>query len=145
MKELVELYMLAEIDNIVVDSFRLNNSEALSIMDEDGSCFIAIDPIKLTGCSDEKIKLAHELGHCKTGSFYNQYSSQDIRNKHENRADKWAITTLITKEELEEAVRQGNTEVWSLAEYFDVPEDFMRMVICWYIHGTLATELYFPA
>ena len=37
------------------------------------------------------MKLAHELGHCCTGSFYNQWATADCRRRHENVADKWAI------------------------------------------------------
>ena len=38
---------------------------------------------------------AHELGHCETGSFYNRYAKLDVRQQHENRADKWAIRRLV--------------------------------------------------
>ena len=30
-----------------------------------------------------------------------------------------------------------------LAEYFEVTEDFMRKAVCLYVHGNVATELYF--
>ena len=65
-------------------------------------------------------KLAHELGHCETGSFYNRYAKLDLRQKHENRADKWAIQHLIPVEELDEAVADGYTDLPSLAEHFCV-------------------------
>ena len=92
---------------------------------------------------DEKLKLTHELGHCCTGSFYNEYSACDIRQKCENRADRWAIKQLIAEEELDEAVANGHTEIWDLADYFDVTEEFMRKAVCLYTYGNLATELYF--
>ena len=63
--------------------------------------------------------------------------------KHENRADKWAIQRLIPLPELDAARADGHTELWELAEYFGVTEDFMRKAVCWYTHGNLATELYF--
>jgi len=44
MKSVQNLYHLADKENIVVDRFALFSREALSIMDEDGSCFVAIDP-----------------------------------------------------------------------------------------------------
>ena len=37
----------------------------------------------------------------------------------------------------------GHTEMWDLADYFHVTEDFMRKAVCWYTYGNLATELYF--
>lgn len=140
---LAGLYRLAEEQSVRVDNFSLKKREALSFMDLDGSCYIAIDQDKLQGETDEKMKMAHELGHCSTGSFYNEYASCDVRRKHENRADKWAVKKLISEDELDEAVAEGYTEIWSLAEYFGVTEDFMKKAVCLYTYGNLAAELYF--
>jgi len=41
MKALQQIYHLAHQENIVVDRFALSSREALSIMDEDGACYIA--------------------------------------------------------------------------------------------------------
>lgn len=143
MKSLEEFYHIAQQQNIVVDRFALSRRDALSIMDLDGECFIAIDPHRLSGKNDERNKLAHELGHCITGSFYNQYSGYDCRQYHENRADKWAIGQLITVDDLDKAVAEGCTEFWELAERFDVPEQFIKKAVCYYVHGNVAAELYF--
>ncbi len=143
MKTVQSLYHIASQENIVVDHFALFSREALSIMDKDGTCFVAIDPGKLRGETDERCKLSHELGHCLTGAFYNQYSNYDCRQKHENRADKWAVKQLIPVDELDEAIADGHTEIWDLAEHFGVTEDFIRKAVCYYVHGNMATELYF--
>ena len=143
MMDLMGLYRIASENNIAVDCFELKKREALSVMDSDRACYIAIDPFKLTSTLDEKMKLGHELGHCITGSFYNNYATCDIRKKHENRADKWAVETFISEQDLDNAVAEGHTELWDLASYFHVPEDFMRKAVCWYTYGNLATELYF--
>ena len=58
------------------------------------------------------------------------------------RSDKWAIARLIPEEALDEAVADGHTELWDLAEHFGVTEDFMRKAICWYTHGNLAVDEY---
>ncbi len=142
MTDLLELYHIADLRGIEVDCFELHKRESLSIAESDGACFIAIDPFKLTSYRDERMKLAHELGHCVTGSFYNQKARYDVRQKHENRADKWAISVLIPADELNRAVAAGHTELWDLAEYFDVTEDFMRKALCWHTHGNLAVDLY---
>ena len=67
----------------------------------------------------------------------------DSRQRHENQANRWAIRTLIPVDDLDEAVAEGCTEVWELAERFGVTEEFMRKAVCLYVHGNLATELYF--
>ena len=132
-----DLYAITKDEQIEVDSFKLENREALSIMDSDGQCYIAIDPHKVTSTADEKTKLAHELGHCVTGAFYNIYSPFDSRQKHENRADKWAIKKLIPEDELEEAVSDGYIEIWELADFFNVTIEFMRKAVSWYKFGNL--------
>ncbi len=142
MTDLLELYCIADLSGVEIDCFELCKRESLSIAEPDGTCFIAIDPFKLTSYRDERMKLAHELGHCVTGSFYNQRACCDVRQKHENRADKWAISVLIPADELEQAVAAGHTELWDLAEYFDVTEDLMRKALCWHTHGNLAEDLY---
>ena len=124
-----ELYDLAENNSIPVYSFNLPLTSSVSISDKDGNCAIGIDPFAIQTTSDERVFLAHELGHCITGSFYNRYSDFDIRAKHEHRADKWAIKKLVPKDELKEAVAHGITEPWDLAEYFDVTEDFIKKAV----------------
>lgn len=47
MMDLMGLYRLAEDNDIAVDCFELKKREALSVMDSDGTCYIAIDPFKL--------------------------------------------------------------------------------------------------
>lgn len=143
MTELLDLYKLAEKSGITVDCFDLGSREALSLMDPAGDCYIAIDPFKLESTRDERLKLAHEMGHCETGSFYNRYAARDVRQQHENRANKWAIERLIPEAELDGAVADGYTDLYSLAERFDVSVDFMRLAVCWYTHGNLAVDLYF--
>ena len=67
----------------------------------------------------------------------------DCRQRHENHADKWAIRALIPVEQLDEAIALGYTELWQLADFFGVTESFMRKAVCLYVHGNLASELYF--
>ncbi|MBQ4642488.1 MAG: ImmA/IrrE family metallo-endopeptidase [Oscillospiraceae bacterium] len=143
MKSLKELYRIAQQQNITVDLFPLEKREALSLMELSGDCYIAIDPHKLRGEADERNKLAHELGHCCTGAFYNQYSRYNCRKRQENRADRWAIRQLIPADDLDNAIAAGCTEIWELAEHFGVSEDFIRKAVCYHVHGNLATELYF--
>ena len=134
---LTELYDLADADNIIIDEFPMQTRKAFSVMDLDGDCYIAIDPFQLESAQEERIVLAHEIGHCETGSFYNRYATCDIRKKHENRADKWAIKHLVPQDELYEAVSAGFVETWELAEIFDVPPEFMARAIHWYQHHNM--------
>lgn len=127
---LISLYDIAVQDNTDVYSFDLGKCESLSLLD-DGYCFIAIDPFKIKSEADEKVKLAHELGHCETGAFYNEYAVCDVRSKHEYTANKWAIKKLIPEDELKEACKFCNNR-WELSEYFGVTEDFMQKAMDYY-------------
>ena len=141
--ELSALYDIAAQQNIPVLSFPLEKTGSLSHMDDRGRCFIGIDPALRDGDVRERVHLSHELGHCVTGSFYNIYAAIDHRQRHENRADKWAVQALIPVEALDDAIAEGCTEVWELAERFQVTEDFIRKAVCLYVHGNVAEELYF--
>jgi len=139
----LDLYKFAERRGIDVDWVPLRRATSLSLPMEDGTCCIAVNPWKMNSIAQETVLIAHELGHCETGSFYCPEAILDVRQKHENQADKWAINRLISVDELDDAVAEGYSDIWSLADHFGVTEDFMRKAVCWYTHGNLAAELFF--
>ena len=143
MTELSTLYRRAEELNIPVLHFPLPLTGSVSCMDGAGNCAIGLDLPHRRSRNELRVRLAHELGHCVTGSFYNRYSPWDVRRLHENRADKYAVHTLIPEEALDAAVAQGHTEPWDLADYFGVDEAFLKKAVCLYTYGNLAAELYF--
>ena len=138
-----DLYAFAEKRNIEVIETALPQNGSLSVMDDNGRCYIGIDESVMDGDALERVHMGHELGHCETGSFYSIHTAVDCRQRHENRADKWAITKLIPVADLDDAVANGCTEIWDLAERFGVTEDFIRKTVCYYVHGNVAAELYF--
>ena len=137
------LYEIAKQQNIEVLSYPMSQNGSMSVMLEDGRCFVGMDDSVRDGSVQERVHLSHELGHCVTGSFYNIHAAIDHRQRHENRADKWAISQLIPVDALDEAVADGCCEIWELAERFGVTEQFMKKAVCLYVHGNVATELYF--
>lgn len=141
--DILSLYSLAEQQNIEVLQFPLTDNGSMCIIADNGSCYIGMDKSIQDGNVQERVHLGHELGHCLTGSFYSIHTAVDSRQRHENRADKWAVKKLIPVDELDQAVADGHTELWELAEHFGVTEDFIRKAVCYYVHGNLATELYF--
>ena len=140
---LPELYAQASSQNIPVYRHPMARCGSMSLMLSDGSCVIGMDDRVADGGTQERVHLSHELGHCATGSFYNIYAPRDLRERHENRADKWAIRRLIPVSDLDDAIAAGHTELWDLAEHFGVTETFLKKAICLYVHGNTASELYF--
>lgn len=125
-----KLYKIAEENNIKLDYFPLPENKSVCIKHGE-KFFIGLDG-QLT-MADERVCLAHELGHCQTSAFYNIYSPLDVRQKHENRADKWAVACLIPKAELLKAIKAGHSDASELAEHFCVTEEFIKKAII--IHG----------
>lgn len=129
MTVLAEMYETAYLNDIVVDCVKLHKTASLSLMDDDGDCFIALDPYRLGSEQNEVLQIAHELGHCMTGSFYNRYSSLNCISQKEYRADKWAVHKLIPFAELQRAFSEGVVDRWELAERFAVTEAFIETAL----------------
>ncbi len=119
-----ELCDIAESSDILMLSGKLHNAPSMAICD-DGDCAVIFDYSKIDNTALLMVCTAHEIGHCETGSFYTQ-KSLELRERMEYRANKWAIKNLIPKNEMEQAIKEGNEEVWQLAEYFDITEDMVR-------------------
>lgn len=131
MANLISLYTEAELDGIDISCIDSNDVESLSILADSGNCYIGINPFALQSTADEMVHLAHEMGHCATGAFYNRYAQLDVRAKHERRANIWAINKLIPKDELCIALSRC-TGLYELAEHFQVTIPFMQQAIEYY-------------
>ena len=81
---------------------------------------------------ERKCVLAEELGHYFTsvGDILNL--KIESNRKQEIRAKNWAIQKLVPFDELVYAHQQGYVNVYELAEYFDVTEDFMKEAVLFY-------------
>lgn len=135
MTNAAELYDFASKKSIEVIFGKLRSISACAFKDNYG-CAIVIDPNKVVSSADEVTKAAHEIGHCETGAFYT-INSLETRSRCEYRADKWAVKKLLPRDELTEAMKNGYTEVWQLAEYFNVNEDLIKKAIWIYFDKAL--------
>ncbi|HHV61111.1 MAG TPA: ImmA/IrrE family metallo-endopeptidase [Firmicutes bacterium] len=76
--------------------------------------------------------LGEEIGHHVTtvGSclpcVHYHYSDRVNISRAEYRALRWAANYLMPEDKLLQAFRRGITEIWELAECFDVTEDMVR-------------------
>ena len=127
MTRLTDLYRKAEALAIRVIQFPMASLRAVSTPDN----FIGIDPDKLED-REELVCLAHEMGHCATGSFYTSDATMLDRTRQEQRADRWAIRQLVPLEELKNLLRSGVDRWDEAAEHFQVTEEFMRKAVAFY-------------
>lgn len=74
----------------------------------------------------------HELGHAATGALHKIDSPYETVERSEYRANRWAAETFLTESDFREAFAAGHTELWQLADFFDLPEvDIKRALIYW--------------
>ncbi len=127
MTRLTDLYRKAEELDIRVIQFPMTSLRAVSTPDN----VIGIDPDKLED-REELVCLAHEMGHCATGSFYTSDATMLDRTRQEQRADRWAIRQLVPLEELKSLLRSGVDRWDEAAEHFQVTEEFLRKAVAFY-------------
>ena len=119
--QLDTLYGIAERKGIRIHGYPFKKIVSMST---NGN--IGIDFKKIKNSREHKTVVAHELGHCSTGSFYNIKSKFETVERMECRADRWAVSQLIPFEKYYHALTSGITEIWQLAEHFEVTEEFMK-------------------
>ena len=64
----------------------------------------------------------HELGHLATGALHKVDSPYELVERSEYRANRYIAEHCLTETDFREAFAAGCTELWQLAEYFDLPE-----------------------
>ena len=130
-----KLYLEAEQSGItVLCGAELPLTKSVSLALPDGAMFIGIDDSVMQSRAEERVHLAHELGHCVTGAMYNMNCPIMPRQRYEKVADAYAIKKLVDEDELRRVIdeREGDISVWELSEWFDVTEDFMRKALAFY-------------
>lgn len=120
-----QLYARADSDGIEIDDVRMRELRAVSFPEG----WIAMDSSKYDSLTEFKCELAHEIGHCETGAFYNIYSPYDLKEKCERKANRRAAEILMPITDVRRALHRGINQPWALAEYFDVTLEFAVMAL----------------
>lgn len=131
MHKLFLLYDELRNANVSLFDFQIPNHPAATV-ELDGTYGVFIDTGQIRSIAEETYLVAHEAGHVMTGATHQIYSPLQLVAQHENRADRWAIRKLIPRNELTAALQSGFTEPWQLAEYFDLPEEFICKAVDYY-------------
>lgn len=74
----------------------------------------------------------HELGHAATGALHKVSSPYDLVERSEYRANRWIAEHYLTETSFRAAFAAGYTELWQLAEYFDLPEDDIKNALTYW-------------
>jgi hypothetical protein len=74
----------------------------------------------------------HEMGHAATGALHKVSSPYELVERSEYRANRWTAEQFLTEEDFRTAFSDGCSQLWELAEYFDLPEqDIQRALNYW--------------
>lgn len=120
-----ELYDRAQSEGVEVYNFPFDGIRSISVPGA-----IGMDMRQMDSVAMEKTDLGHELGHNETGSFYTKDSPLDERARCERKANKRAAEHMLMPfDELVDAMANGLTEPWQLAEHFEITEDFVKVAL----------------
>ena len=115
-------------ENIELIDYRMTNGDAVTVKCID-SYGIFVDRSKFEDSGSEFVALAHEYGHCKSGATHHLSSPLEMIEQHEYRADRAAVHEFLPFEKIREAFEHGCAELWQLAEFLDMPEEFVKKAI----------------
>lgn len=134
MEKLTELYNdLVNMDVEVMSGCYKMSGECDSTVIRLGNAygiFLDIDRIR-TVCQEVEA-VGHEWAHITTGATYTVGATPAMIQAAERKATRAQIKKLLPFEEMRATVDAGYTEVWELAERFEVTEDFVQEAIDYY-------------
>ncbi len=131
-----ELYALSALKGITVHSVKCPKSKAISLSIE-GDKFIGIDRHVFKNEYDERLILAHELGHSLTDGYYSDVENPINVRRMEHRALKKTVELLVPENELSPLLCEDVT-VFELSEHFSVPEDLIKKALWFYYRKEIA-------
>jgi len=97
-----------------------------------GAGVIGYDPGQMQNQADACVHVAHELGHCVRGAFYNDSTPLQTRARQEWKAAKWSYRFLLPKEVLLQACREPDISPEEIAERFNVTVEFLLQALAFY-------------
>ncbi len=89
---------------------------------EEGCYAVFLDFSKIRSTKLLRGVCFHELGHVATGALHKVDSPYELVERSESRAARWVAEHYLTEEAFRTAFTEGNTELWQLSDYFDLPE-----------------------
>lgn len=97
-----------------------------------GDYAIFLDFSKIQSTRSLRGVCCHELGHAATGALHKVDSPYELVERSEYRANRWAAEHFLTAADFQAAFDAGYTELWQLAEYFDLPEETIKNALTYW-------------
>lgn len=132
MFELCDFYDYCEKNDIDIIPYYNAPSEGATV--RDGEYYaIFLDIAKIRSTRVLKGVCCHETGHAATGALHKVSSPYELVERNEYRANRWVAQNYLTEQQFREAFAMGYTELWQLADYFDLPEDVVKTALSYWI------------
>jgi len=129
--ELSDFYDYCKENQVDLIPFNGCPQPAATIRDE-GCYAVFLDFTKIQSTRLLRGICCHEMGHIATGALHKVDSPFELVGRSEYRANRWSAQKYLTHPQFREAFAAGYTELWQLAEYFDLPEsDIQKALIYW--------------
>lgn len=130
---LEKLYDLAEKEDVKIYDFYFDEDINGMYLNYNKLNAIALNYKVINNSQEEKCILSEELGHYYMDATYPASTKDKILiDKQEYKAKKWSYYILIPFEKLKSAISNGIDTLYSLAEYFEVTEEYMKNAINFY-------------
>ena len=125
MFELSQFYEYCRANQVDVIPFAGVPQPGATLRDQ-GAYAVFLDFTKIHSTRLRRGVCCHELGHVATGALHRVDSPFELVERSEYRANRWSAEHFLTQEDFRDAFAAGYTELWQLAEYFDLPEQDVR-------------------
>ena len=131
MFELVQFYDYCKENKVRIIPFRGIPQPGATVRDGDRyAFFLDFDQIRSTRLL--RGVCCHEMSHVATGALHRAAGPFESVERSEYRANRYLAQNFLTEWAFRQAFREGYTEPWQLAEYFDMPqEDVQRALRYW--------------
>ncbi len=131
MFEIADFYDYCKENSIAVIPFDRCPQPAATIRDQDFYA-VFLDFTKIRSARLLRGVCYHELGHVATGALHKVDSPYETVERSEYRANAWSAEHFLPASAFREAFRAGYTELWQLAEYFDLPEREIQSALAYW-------------
>lgn len=131
MFEFSDFYSYCKENNVDVIPFAGSPQPGATIRDRD--CYaVFLDFTKIKSTRLLRGVCYHELGHAATGALHKIDSPFELVERSEYRANRWSAEKYLTAEDFRLAFANGFSELWQLAEFFDLPEADIRSALSYW-------------
>lgn len=132
------LYQMAAEKNVIIDENCPNSILGIAIKPpgKHMAMVISIPPSEADTAPYTRLEiLAHEMGHCATGGFYDAFATKKDREAAEHLADLWAGIAIAPTEEIGEALDLGCETCEDFAEFLGTSVRFMEKTLAAFLNG----------